>query len=115
MSEKRSWLNFWVPKREPEAPEEEQRDGVDRRQAQQTFDGPERRRGDRRGKSYGLKFTTQRPLAELERWLDDHCRGGHHLSIDDMSDDFDKKTVRITFARDQDRQAFRRQFGAPKD
>lgn len=111
MDEKQSRPGFRGPT--PEAPAENLQVAADRRQGQQTYDGNERRqRGDRHGMPFGLKFTTTRGLTEIEDWLDENCRSGYHLAIEDMSEALDSKTVRIMFSSDEERQDFRRQFGA---
>lgn len=113
MSEKQSWLNFRVAKPEPTAAETEQRGRDERRQQQKSFDGDDRRHGgDRRGMRFGLRFTTTRRLTELEDWLDINCRAGYHLAIEDMSETLDRKTVRIMFGSDEERQDFRQTFGS---
>lgn len=116
MSEKQSWLHFKIPSPEPPTDEEEQRTEADRRKSDKPYDGPDRRHGDdRRGLSFGLRFTTGRRLSVLEEWLDDNCGGGYHLAIEDMSEDLGRKTVRVMFSRDEDRQKFRLRFASKKD
>lgn len=115
MSKKQPSLDFRIPQPEAPGPEHEPRTEIDRRKSDKPYDGPDRRHGgDRRGLSFGLRFTTGRRLSDLEEWLDDNCGGGYHLAIEDMSEDLGRKTVRVAFSRDEDRQKFRQHFAAPK-
>ena len=116
MSEKQPWLSFKIPRPEGPSAKNEHRSEENRRKAQQPYDGPDRRHGaDRRGMSFGLRFTTGRRLSEIEEWLDANCSGGgYNLAIEDMSEDLGRKTVRVMFDRDEDRQRFRDYFAGKK-
>lgn len=72
------------------------------------YTGPERRKlPDRRGLSFGISFETFRALGPVEDWLEGMMAGRYRLSIDGISDDLDSKQVRVMFAHEADREAFK--------
>ncbi|MDA8637418.1 hypothetical protein N9L49_02240 [Rhodospirillales bacterium] len=79
-----------------------------RKQRNANYSGVERRKQpDRRGLPYGISFETFRALAPLEDWLEDMMAGRYRLSIEGISDDLDSKHVRVMFAHEADREAFK--------
>lgn len=86
-----------------------QRRRADRRkQRDPNHTAGERRKGpDRRGLPFGISFETFRALAPVEDWLEDMMAGRYRLSIDGISDDLDSKHVRVMFAHEADREAFK--------
>lgn len=72
------------------------------------YNGPERRKSrDRRGLSFGIKFETFRTIGPIEDWLEGMMAGRYLVSIEGISDDLDSKHVRVMFAEEADREAFR--------
>lgn len=79
-----------------------------RKRRDPNYKGPERRKGpDRRGLSFGLTFETFRALGPVEDWLEGMMAGRYRLSIEGISDDLDSKQVRVMFAHEADREAFK--------
>lgn len=88
-------------------PEERRR--ADRRKRQdKNYAGPERRKGpDRRGLPFGISFETFRALGPVEEWLETMMAGRYRMSIEGISDDLDIKKVKVVFAHEADREAFK--------
>lgn len=79
-----------------------------RKQRSPNYSGPERRKTpDRRGLSYGISFETFRALGPVEDWLEDMMAGRYRMSVDGISDDLDSKQIRVMFAHEADREAFK--------
>lgn len=79
-----------------------------RKRRDANYAGVERRNGpDRRGLPYGISFETVRALGPLEDWLEDMMAGRYRLSIEGISEDLDSKNVRVMFAHEADREAFK--------
>ena len=73
-----------------------------RKRRDPNFAGPDRRKGpDRRGLPFGISFETSRALAPVEDWLE--CM----MAIEGISDDLDIKSVKVVFAHEADREAFK--------
>lgn len=54
------------------------------------------------------KLTTQKPLDQIERWLERYCLGEWTVQVQDIADDMVTKTITIYFSREDDRASFRR-------
>ena len=72
----------------------------------------QRRQGDRRGAErrvlrYGLLYTMSGPVAEVEDWLDEHCDGGWSMMLEDMDESLERKTIRVLFEHESDKQKFK--------
>lgn len=79
----------------------DRRSGTDK-----NYSGAERRQGDRRGLKVGIKFKLSRALGPVEDWLEEHFPGEHLLSIENISDDFEEKEVRVLLSTTAQRDAF---------
>lgn len=79
-----------------------------RKRPDPNYRGPERRKTrDRRGLTFGISFETHRAVNPVEEWLDGMMAGRYLLSIEGISDDLDTKYVKVMFAEEADREAFR--------
>lgn len=79
-----------------------------RKRRDPNFAGPDRRKGpDRRGLPFGISFETSRALAPVEDWLECMMAGRYRMSIEGISDDLDIKSVKVVFAHEADREAFK--------
>jgi len=65
-----------------------------------------RRQGLARKLTCGILFSTPGAVAEVEDWLDDHCKGDWSLNIEGMDDDLVKKSLKILFELETDKQRF---------
>ena len=84
------------------------RSGKERRQGSGGYEGKERRSGvDRRGLKFGLRFRTSWALAPLEDWLSETFPGQHQFQIEEISEDFTYKDVKVLFATDEQRNRFK--------
>ena len=93
-------------------PEVERRSGEDRRRAGDAApEGERRRNADRRGMRHGVLYTTTRAISFLEDWLEENCREAWNVSLEGISEDLERKSVRVFFMSEQDKQAFVRAFG----
>lgn len=79
-----------------------------RKRRDPNFAGPDRRKGpDRRGLPFGISFETFRALGPVEDWLESMMAGRYRMSIEGISDDLDIKNVKVVFAHEADREAFK--------
>jgi hypothetical protein len=104
----------------PEQPEDRQlkrqagdrRSAVERRHSIAPWGGGERRRAnrrnasDRRGLPFGVFYKTAEPLAVLYDWLRDQCAGKWSVGIEPAGDDPFKKSVKVLFELEADKDSF---------
>ena len=64
----------------------------------------------RRRFAYGVQYVTADSLTSLEDWLDANCQGKWSLALEDMDENRVKKTVKILFEEEGDKQRFIAQF-----
>lgn len=90
----------------------DRRGHVDRRRNVAPWAGDERRKAnrrkavDRRGLPHGVHYKTSEPLAVLYDWLNDHCYGRWSVGIDGAGEDPVKKSVKVLFEMEKDRNKF---------
>ena len=93
-------------------PAVERRSGEDRRRdGDAAPEGERRRNSDRRGMRHGVLYTTTRAISFLEDWLDANCEDAWNVSLEGISEDLERKSVRLFFMSEKDKQAFVRAFG----
>jgi len=66
----------------------------------------DRRHGSRRKLTCGILFSTPGAVGQVEDWLDEHCKGDWSLNIENMDDDLIKKSLKILFELETDKQRF---------
>ncbi|MBO6519922.1 MAG: hypothetical protein JJ900_03435 [Rhodospirillales bacterium] len=91
-------------------PKEDQTPREDERRKDESdasYKGPERRSSERRGLGCGLKFRTERAVGPIEEWLHDNMPDDHYMSIEDISEDFYTKDIRVVFANAEQRTKFK--------
>ena len=67
----------------------------------------DRRSGERRVLRYGLLYAMSRPVAEIEDWLDDLCKGTWSVMLEDLDERLERKTIRVLFEHESDKQKFK--------
>lgn len=60
----------------------------------------------RRRTVYGVEYVTAGSLTDLEDWLDAYCQGKWSLGLEGMDELRVKKTVKILFEEEGDKQRF---------
>ncbi|MEK7244862.1 MAG: hypothetical protein AAB223_02460 [Pseudomonadota bacterium] len=60
----------------------------------------------RRRTVYGVEYVTADSLSNLEDWLDANCQGKWSLGLEGMDEKRVKKTVKILFEEEGDKQRF---------
>lgn len=63
-------------------------------------------KGARRRTVYGVEYVTAGSLIDLEDWLDANCQGKWSLGLEGMDEKRVKKTVKILFEEEGDKQRF---------
>ena len=76
-------------------------DGEDQRQL------GERRSADRRVLRFGLLYTMSGPTSEAQDWLDDNCDGKWGMTLEDLDENLERKTIRVLFELESDKQNFK--------
>ena len=74
----------------------------------------ERRQGERRQLVHAIKYSTSRPLGEIEDWLASNSKGEWKIVLDDIniSGSQAKKAVIVMFVDESDKQNFIASFSA---
>lgn len=91
---------------------EDRRSLLDRREGDEPSDGQEqrqpegRRQSDRRVLRFGVLYTMSYPIAVVEDWLGKHCDGGWGLMLEDLDEGLERKTIRVLFEFESDKQKF---------
>ncbi|MEK9755378.1 MAG: hypothetical protein VW338_19490 [Rhodospirillaceae bacterium] len=56
--------------------------------------------------SLGVLFSTTGAVADVEDWLDESCTGDWNLAVEGMDETLTKKSLRILFEKEADKQVF---------
>jgi hypothetical protein len=51
---------------------------------------------------YGLIYSTNGSISEIEEWLEEFCVGKFQVSLEDMDADLSTKRVRVLFENESD-------------
>ncbi|MGY9015325.1 MAG: hypothetical protein ACKVG9_08570 [Rhodospirillales bacterium] len=51
---------------------------------------------------YGLIYSTNGSISEIEEWLEEFCVGKFQVSLEDMDADLSTKSVRVLFENESD-------------
>jgi len=100
------------PETENRVHEADRRELDDRREDENFFGDADRRsladrrQGARRKLTCGVLYTTSGAVTEIEDWLEDNCQGDFSLGIEDMDDELIKKSLKILFELETDKQRF---------
>ena len=54
----------------------------------------------------GVRYKTSTSKVLLERWLEEHATGEWALTLEDLDDNREVKTVKVLFAKEADKAAF---------
>ena len=84
----------------------ERRAGSDRRDGADPQEARERRNGDRRRTVHGVEYVTADSLSGIQEWLEENCQGRWSLALEAMDSDRVRKTVRLLFEDQKDKQMF---------
>ena len=60
----------------------------------------------------GTLYVTTEPAEDLEEWLQRQCSGGYYLSLEDIDDDLSRKTFKVLFENESDRDKLRHRRSA---
>lgn len=60
--------------------------------------------------SFGVLYSTEGAVADVEDWLDDNCDGDWSLTVEGMDESLVKKSLRIMFAQESDKVRFINDF-----
>jgi hypothetical protein len=55
----------------------------------------------------GTLYITTEPAEDLDEWLQRQCSGAYYLSLEDMDDDLSRKTFKVLFENEADRDKLR--------
>ena len=55
---------------------------------------------------FGVLYTTDEPVEDIEAWLDGNCRGAWNVELEGLDDDLVKKHFRVVFEHETDKDAF---------
>ena len=92
---------------------ENRRSTVDRKEGGEPPDGIDRgqqgnrRSAERRVLRYGLLYTMSGPASEAQDWLDDNCDGRWGMTLEDLDEGLERKTIRVLFELESDKQNFK--------
>ena len=56
--------------------------------------------------AFGVLFSTENAVSDVEDWLENYCDGQWNLAIDGMDDALIKKSLKITFELEADKHYF---------
>ncbi len=84
----------------------ERRADQDRRTVADPEKARERRNGERRRTVHGIEYVTADPLSRAQEWLEENCQGRWSLALESMDPDRVRKTIRILFEDQNDKQMF---------
>ncbi|NQV47642.1 MAG: hypothetical protein HQ504_07655 [Rhodospirillaceae bacterium] len=90
----------------------DRRSGRDRRLEDISYDGADRREFDRRqsidrrGLPYGVFYKTDKPIVILYDWLKEYCIGKWGVGIEPVKGQADKKSMKVLFEKESDKENF---------
>ena len=90
----------------------DRRVGEERRRENLAYDGPDRRKFnrrqtmDRRGLPFGVFYKSDKPIAILYDWLKEFCVGKWGVGIDAVEGEAEKKSMKVLFEKKSDKENF---------
>jgi hypothetical protein len=59
---------------------------------------------------YGLIYSTNGAISDIEEWLEEFCVGKFQVALEDMDADLTKKSVRVMFENEADKMNFKAEY-----